>query len=277
MPPPHPGAGYGGIGPEMPMGMMGGQDMGMGMGMGMERVFPCVRLRGLPFDVTEDEIRIFLGCEPVDILLVKRDGRFSGEAFVVLGSPLQIQMAVDKNKSYMGRRYVEVFRAKKLDYYKAVMAEMYVDGAGMRGGGGGAGGFRQGGGGGGAAYGGGFGSQGGFSNGARGMDPAAGGGAGNGYDAGPSNVLRLRGLPFSAQKEDIVRWFEDCQITPLLPDNVHIITDYGRPTGVALVEFASPQDAQAAGAKDKQMMGTRYIEVFASSRDELQRYLPRSY
>jgi heterogeneous nuclear ribonucleoprotein F/H len=54
------------------------------------------------------------GCEPVDILLVKRDGRFSGEAFVVLGSPLQIQMAVDKNKSYMGRRYVEVFRAKKL-------------------------------------------------------------------------------------------------------------------------------------------------------------------
>jgi hypothetical protein len=34
-------------------------EMGMG-GMGMERVFPCVRLRGLPFDVTEDEIRIFL-------------------------------------------------------------------------------------------------------------------------------------------------------------------------------------------------------------------------
>ncbi len=46
--------------------------------------------------------------------MVKRDGRFSGEAFVVLGSTLQIQMAVDKNKSYMGRRYVEVFRAKKL-------------------------------------------------------------------------------------------------------------------------------------------------------------------
>jgi heterogeneous nuclear ribonucleoprotein F/H len=58
---------------------------------------------------------------------------------------------------------------------------------------------------------------------------------------------------------------------------VHIITDYGRPTGVALVEFASPQDAQSAAAKDKQMMGTRYIEVFPSSREELQRYLPRSY
>lgn len=98
------------------------------------------------------------------------------------------------------------------------MAEMYVDGAGMRAGGGG--GFRAGGGpgggyGGGAGYGGG-----GYSNGARGpVDPAAAAaGAGNGYEAGPSNVLRLRGLPFSAQKEDIVRWFEDVQITPLLPD-----------------------------------------------------------
>lgn len=66
-------------------------------------------------------------------------------------------------------------------------------------------------------------------------------------------------------------------LPPLLVCSVHIITDYGRPTGVALVEFASPQDAQAAAAKDKQMMGTRYIEVFTSSRDELQRYLPRSY
>lgn len=240
-------------------------------GVGLERVFPCVRLRGLPFDVSEDEIRIFLGCEPVDILLVKREGRFSGEAFVVLGSPLQIQMAVDKNKSYMGRRYVEVFRAKKLDYYKAVMAEMYVDGAGMRGGGGG--GYNRGGSmqyGGGQHYGGGGGQ--GYSNGGR---PAEAAGAGNGYEAGPSNVLRLRGLPFSAQKEDIVRWFED--VAPLAVDNVHIITDYGRPTGVALVEFGSPQDAQSAAAKDKQMMGTRYIEVFPSSRDELQRYLPRSY
>lgn len=59
--------------------------------------------------------------------------------------------------------------------------------------------------------------------------------------------------------------------------SVHIITDYGRPTGVALVEFASAADASTGLSKDKQMMGTRYIEVFPSSREELQRYLPRSY
>jgi hypothetical protein len=50
----------------------------------------------------------------VDILLVKRDGRFSGEAYVVLATPPEIQLALDKNKSYLGRRYVEVFKAKKL-------------------------------------------------------------------------------------------------------------------------------------------------------------------
>jgi hypothetical protein len=64
---------------------------------------------------------------------------------------------------------------------------------------------------------------------------------------------------------------------PRRRDSVHIVTDYGRPTGVALVEFASPQEAQVAMSKDKQMMGTRYIEVFVSNRDELQRYLPRCY
>lgn len=259
-----PPGNFGGMNPEMGMGMA--MNQGMDMGLGLERVFPCVRLRGLPFDVTEDEIRIFLGCEPVDILLAKRDGRFSGEAFVVLGSPLQIQMAVDKNKSYMGRRYVEVFRAKKLDYYKAVMAEI-LDGTGVPGGRG-RGGERgqypqQYGGGGGGQY------QGGYTN---------GGGRSNGYEeGGASTVVRLRGLPYSAQKEDIVRWFEDLQVTPIAADNVHIITDYGRPTGVALVEFTSTQDAQVALTKDKQLMGARYIEVFPSSRDELQRYLPRSY
>lgn len=124
---------------------------------GGEAAFPAVKLRGLPFDVSENDVRVFLvrpvscligrtarsflphsqtqiwqaatpvACdplpifldatqadEPVDILMVKRDGRFSGEAIVVLGSVAQVEQAVAKNRSYLGRRYVEVFKAKKL-------------------------------------------------------------------------------------------------------------------------------------------------------------------
>lgn len=46
--------------------------------------------------------------------MVKRGGRFSGEAFVVLQASHQIDFSLQKNKTYMGKRYVEVFRVKKL-------------------------------------------------------------------------------------------------------------------------------------------------------------------
>jgi hypothetical protein len=75
-------------------------------------------------------------CDPVDILLVKRDGRFNGEAYVVLASPSEIQLALDKNKSYLGRRYVEVFKAKKLvrPCVAAAAGPSAVPGAGRAGG-----------------------------------------------------------------------------------------------------------------------------------------------
>jgi heterogeneous nuclear ribonucleoprotein F/H len=53
------------------------------------------------------------GVEPIDVVLVKRDGRLTGEAFVVLSGPMHVEHALSKNRSYMGRRYIEIFRAKK--------------------------------------------------------------------------------------------------------------------------------------------------------------------
>lgn len=90
------------------------------------------------------------------------------------------------------------------------MAEMYVDGSGgYRG----HGGYR-----GSGHYGGYYhASQHGYSNGGGRMVDHSGNGTA-GYEAGPSNVLRLRGLPFSAQKDDIMRWFEDVQIQALSPE-----------------------------------------------------------
>ena len=54
--------------------------------------------------------------------------------------------------------------------------------------------------------------------------------------------------------------------------SVHIVSDYGRPSGTAFVEFAELLDAQSAASKDRQMMGTRYIEIFESSQEERTRY-----
>ncbi|KAF9593541.1 hypothetical protein IFM89_024130 [Coptis chinensis] len=57
--------------------------------------FSIVRLRRLPFDCVEpDIVEFFNGLDIVDILLVNKDGRFSGEAFYVLGYLLQVDFAL---------------------------------------------------------------------------------------------------------------------------------------------------------------------------------------
>jgi hypothetical protein len=49
----------------------------------------------------------------VDYFCVNREGRFAGEAFMVLSSEQQVEAALAQHKSYMGKRYVEVFRARR--------------------------------------------------------------------------------------------------------------------------------------------------------------------
>ncbi|KAF6255325.1 hypothetical protein COO60DRAFT_232041 [Scenedesmus sp. NREL 46B-D3] len=240
-----------------------------------QRAFTCVRLRGLPFDVTEEQVAALLGFELVDFFCINRQGRFSGEAFAVLSSEQQVEAALSKDRSNMGKRYVEVFRGRKAEYYRAIAAELQSD----------------------KQYGLGekanrapasipsssssSSSMGGDSSSSSSSSSMMGGDSSNSsseVDAAGVKVLLLRGLPFRAEKEDIMQWFEG--VAALAVDDVRIITDRarGRPDGTALVRFASPQDAQkAAAAKHKQYMGSRYIEVNPCSRDEVQRYMPRSY
>eukprot|EP00210_Caulerpa_lentillifera_P006992 g6687.t1 len=215
---------------------------------GYDNSFPSIRLRGLPFHVTEDDIRLFLAGETVDILMVKREGRFIGEAYVILGSPLLVDVALMKNKSYMGRRYIEIFRAKKLDYYRAIVAEM---------------------------------TEGPVPHGVIDSRPSQPQFSMNDISHQMrksrelrSNILRLRGIPFKVTSERIKRWFnENIEMRiPLTSDNVHIVADYGRPSGTAFVEFSAQDDAQKAMSRDRQMMGTRYIEIFESSAEERARY-----
>lgn len=88
-----------------------------------------------------------------------------------------------------------------------------------------------------------------------------------------TGVLKLRGLPFSATKEEIIEFFNGFVLTE---DSVHITSmPDGRPTGEAFVEFAGPEDSEAAMEKDRKSLGSRYIELFASSQEDLSEALSK--
>ncbi|KAK9157857.1 hypothetical protein Scep_004431 [Stephania cephalantha] len=207
--------------------------------------FPVVRLRGLPFDCAEPDVADFLhGLDIVDILFVHRGGRFTGEAFCVLGYPLQVDFALQRNRHNMGRRYVEVFRSKRQEYYKAIANQV----SDVRGGGSPRQNVQN-------------------VHRARSYDDAK-------DSSEHTGVLRLRGLPFSAGKDDVLEFFKDFSLSS--EDSIHMPVNMdGRPTGEAFVEFLNAEDSKNAMSKDRMTLGSRYIELFPSSHEELDEAMSR--
>ncbi|XP_057469042.1 uncharacterized protein LOC130758216 isoform X1 [Actinidia eriantha] len=216
-----------------------------GYGGGLQpSTFPVVRLRGLPFDCTDIDIfKFFTGLDIVDVLLVNKNGRFSGEAFVVFAFPMQAEYALQRDRQNMGRRYVEVFRCMKQDYYNAVAGEVNYEGI--------------------------------YDNDYHGSSPPARSKRFSDKDQLEyTEVLKLRGLPFSATKSDIVEFFGAFNLTD---EMVHIARrPDGKATGEAYVEFASAEEAKKAMVKDKMTIGSRYVELFPSMPDEARRAKSRS-
>lgn len=132
------------------------------------------------------------GTDTIDIVIARRNGRPNGEAFVVLSAPALVQLALHRDKTYLGKRYVEVFRCRKHDYYRAVSIIMAENPEGHH---------------------------------APGVVPAQPSGAYHAPShAGPQSqarevplvpdaVLKLRGLPFSATVHDIVQFFSDLPLS----------------------------------------------------------------
>jgi heterogeneous nuclear ribonucleoprotein F/H len=60
--------------------------------------FPCVRLRGLPFDATLENVCILMqGLVILDVLIVTESyGHGTGEAFVVFANPMDFTMALQR-------------------------------------------------------------------------------------------------------------------------------------------------------------------------------------
>jgi heterogeneous nuclear ribonucleoprotein F/H len=88
-----------------------------------------------------------------------------------------------------------------------------------------------------------------------------------------TGFLRMRGLPFSAAKDDIYHFFEG--YNPIQDSIVLTYRNDGRATGEAYIAFASPEDAKRAMDLHRRSMGSRYIELFISNKDEQGRALAR--
>ncbi len=82
-----------------------------------ENINRCVKLRGLPFSVTKQEVVDFfegLNLTPADITLDVQDGKNSGFAIVELHSVDDKYRALEMNKKSMGARWIGVTQAEML-------------------------------------------------------------------------------------------------------------------------------------------------------------------
>ncbi|XP_071650393.1 heterogeneous nuclear ribonucleoprotein H2 isoform X2 [Temnothorax longispinosus] len=78
-----------------------------------------VKVRGLPWSTTVDEIMKFFGDCSISNgkngvhMTTSREGRPSGEAYVEMDTPEDIEKACKRDRDHMGHRYIEVFKAKR--------------------------------------------------------------------------------------------------------------------------------------------------------------------
>lgn len=192
-----------------------------------------VRMKGLPFRATEQEIKDFFlpdaDCVSARIIL-GQDGRPSGDAVAEFETNEQAEAAMKKNRENLGTRFVILTRE-----------DGGSDNFGDNRGGGRRGGYRGGRGGGG-----------------RDRDNyddddfnSSGGSKGSG-----EFTIRMGGLPYRSTVNEIMDWFRpeaECA-------HVRIIMNReGRPSGEAIAEFASKEEADQAMTKNRKYMGQRFV------------------
>uniref|UniRef100_A0A670ICG1 Epithelial splicing regulatory protein 1 n=1 Tax=Podarcis muralis TaxID=64176 RepID=A0A670ICG1_PODMU len=201
-----------------------------------------LRMRGLPFNVTTDEVLAFFGQHcPVTggkegiLFVTYPDSRPTGDAFVLFACEEYAQNALKKHKDLLGKRYIELFRStaaevqQVLNRYSSVpliplpappilpvLPQQFVP---------------------------------------------------------PTNVrdcIRLRGLPYAATIEDILGFLGEFS-GDIRTHGVHMVLNHqGRPSGDAFIQMKSSDRAFMAAQKcHKKTMKDRYVEVFQCSAEEM--------
>lgn len=257
---------------------------------------PIIKVRGLPYEATAiDLCKFFSDCRlkggPRGIFFCTNDRKLpTGTAYIELESFRDVKTALRRNRDVLGNRYLEIYESNQDELEDEIrngatnefgFNENRRDrgrfdsdnGRGMRGGSGGAGG--------------GFGRGGATSGGGRSRDrdyysPPRGATRQKSRSrskerrsyAPPRNCasehcIKLRGLPWSATKEDVVDWLDDVDCCGGSNGVVFIMDPkINRPSGDAYVEVESSADIKRALRLHKKNMGSRYVEVFeANSKD----------
>eukprot|EP00823_Brevimastigomonas_motovehiculus_P003210 TRINITY_DN1944_c0_g1_i1.p1 TRINITY_DN1944_c0_g1~~TRINITY_DN1944_c0_g1_i1.p1 ORF type:complete len:613 (-),score=165.55 TRINITY_DN1944_c0_g1_i1:360-2198(-) len=92
--------------------------------------------------------------------------------------------------------------------------------------------------------------------------------------ASPEYIVRLRGLPWQASTTEVVNFFKGLNI---IEDKVcFVLNQQGRPTGESFVSFRDEKSQAEALLRHKQYMGSRFVEVFASTSAERTKALDRA-
>jgi len=83
------------------------------------------------------------------------------------------------------------------------------------------------------------------------------------------HIVKLRGLPYSAQVKDVMDFLSDCNIKRAADGIKFTFSADGRPSGEAFVEMCSGGDVERAIEHHEGSMGHRYIEVFRAQRSQM--------
>ncbi|XP_071403356.1 G-rich sequence factor 1 [Centroberyx affinis] len=200
-----------------------------------------VRLRGLPFSCTEDDIkRFFSGLEIMEdgvTIVLDHRGRNSGEAYVQFSSQEVADEALQRDRENIGNRYVEVYPSRSTEIRSSWRRAESAP-------------------------------QSGPLSAARRSVPNTQSVYEESVQVPVSDgVVRLRGLPFSCTEDDIMHFFSGLEI---MEDGVTIVLDRrGRNSGEAYVQFSSQEVADEALQRDRENIGNRYVEVYPSRSTEI--------
>lgn len=79
--------------------------------------FPSVKLRGLPYNTSIDDLAEFLkGLNPIDIVVPKAND--NGILGVLFSSTEDADAAMRRDKDSIGTRYIDVIRIPRVEYYR---------------------------------------------------------------------------------------------------------------------------------------------------------------